>query len=78
MPIWIMKLLPYIAGALILLGAIWYVYDSGRDDERNKVNSEILIKSEDQRKSREKTEIDVRDMTDTEATKCLRNPTGCP
>ncbi len=77
LPVWALKILPYVAVVLVVLGGIYYVYHKGQVDQKNSTASDTLKQVEKDTKNRGKIDTNERKKTDDAATKCLRDPNGC-
>lgn len=64
--------IPYIAGAALIGGVVWYIYSSGQEDERNKNAGQVIERTEEQRRDRETDEERNRRLDDAAATERLR------
>ena len=47
----LIRFAPYIAAAALLLGAVWWIYDEGKSDERNSNAGKVLIQTDEDRKA---------------------------
>lgn len=64
--------IPYIAGAALIGGAIWYIYSAGQQDERDKNAGQVIERTEEQRHDRETDEERNRRLNDADALERLR------
>ncbi len=71
-----LRLLPYGVVAALLAGAVWYIYSSGQEDERNKNAGQVIERTEEQRHDRETDEERNRRLDDDAATDKLRPRPG--
>lgn len=68
------KFWPYIAGAVVILGVLGYVYHRGGQDERDRTAKATLEENERQRRNRETIEEHNRQLDDPAALERLRPP----
>lgn len=68
----ILRIAPYLIGALVLIGAVFYIYERGVSNERNENAGKVLERVEEQRQDRESIEEKNRNLDDDAATQRLR------